>query len=64
MKLEQRHLKNIRCFEDITLDFAPPMELASWPPEDRRADLSEEIEQTRWEPYATTMKHFLQNPAS
>ena len=39
-------------------------ELASWPPEDRQAYLSEEIEQTRWEPYATTIKHFLQNPAS
>jgi len=35
-------------------------ELASWSEEDREAYLSNEIEATCWEPYATTIKHFLQ----
>ena len=38
-------------------------ELAAWPTEDREAYLSGEIEATRWDPYATTIKHFLQNTA-
>jgi uncharacterized protein (TIGR02646 family) len=36
-------------------------ELASWPLEDRRAYLVGEVEATRWEPYATTIHHFLQS---
>ena len=40
------------------------MELANWPQEDREAYLSEEINATRWDPYATTIKHFLQKLAS
>jgi hypothetical protein len=36
-------------------------EIASWEPTDRAKYLQEEIEQTRWQPYATTIKHFLQN---
>ncbi|HHR6030936.1 TPA: retron system putative HNH endonuclease [Providencia alcalifaciens] len=35
-------------------------ELASWPEEERDAYLADEIEKTRWEPYSTTIKHFLQ----
>lgn len=38
-------------------------EVATWRPEDREAYLSDEIEATRWDPYATTIKHFLQNAA-
>lgn len=38
-------------------------ELADWPSEDREAYLRDEIEATRWDPYATTIKHFLQNAA-
>jgi uncharacterized protein (TIGR02646 family) len=38
-------------------------ELADWPSEDREAYLCGEIEATRWDPYATTIKHFLQNAA-
>lgn len=34
-------------------------EIASWSPQDREAYLQCEIEATRWEPYATTIKHFL-----
>ncbi len=36
-------------------------ELASWPLEDRQAYLVGEVEATRWEPYATTIHHFLQS---
>lgn len=36
-------------------------ELASWPLEDRQAYLVGELEVTRWEPYATTIHHFLQS---
>lgn len=36
-------------------------ELVSWDEVDRQAYFQQEIEQTRWEPYATTIKHFLQN---
>ena len=38
-------------------------ELASWPLADRQAYLTEEIAATRYEPYATTVKHFLQSAA-
>lgn len=38
-------------------------ELASWPLADRQAYLTEEIVATRYEPYATTVKHFLQSAA-
>ncbi|WP_431287326.1 retron system putative HNH endonuclease [Roseateles chitinivorans] len=38
-------------------------ELASWTPADRQAYLAGEIAQTRYEPYATTVKHFLQRSA-
>lgn len=34
-------------------------ELASWPLEDCEAYLQGEVEATRWDPYATTIKHFL-----
>jgi len=34
--------------------------LASWDEADRREYFLSEIEATRWEPYATTIKHFLQ----
>lgn len=33
-------------------------ELETWNPEDRAAYLKEEIEATRWDPFATTIKHF------
>lgn len=36
-------------------------ELAEWSEEDRNDYLRGEIEATCWEPYATTIKHFLQN---
>lgn len=36
-------------------------ELATWPERDRNQYLAEEIEAIRWEPYATTIKHFLQS---
>lgn len=36
-------------------------ELASWPLEDRQAYLVEEVGSTHWEPYATTIHHFLQS---
>lgn len=36
-------------------------ELAAWPAAERQAYLTEEIEATRYEPYATTIKHFLQS---
>lgn len=36
-------------------------ELAAWPSEDREAYLISEVKATRWDPYATTVKHFLQN---
>ncbi|WP_323084558.1 retron system putative HNH endonuclease [Providencia alcalifaciens] len=36
-------------------------ELASWSEEERDAYFAYEIEETRWEPYSTTIKHFLQN---
>ncbi len=36
-------------------------EIASWEPDDREAYLQSEIESTRWQPYATTIKHFLQD---
>ena len=35
-------------------------EIASWGDSDRREYFEGEIEATRWEPYATTIKHFLQ----
>ncbi|WP_291991693.1 retron system putative HNH endonuclease [Candidatus Accumulibacter sp. ACC003] len=35
-------------------------EIASWGDFDRRKYFEGEIEATRWEPYATTIKHFLQ----
>lgn len=35
-------------------------ELDKWSEEDRQAYLNNEIEATSWEPYATTIKHFLQ----
>ena len=35
-------------------------EIESWPPADRKAYLADEIAATRWHPYATTIKHFLQ----
>jgi len=38
-------------------------ELANWPSADREAYLRDEIEATRWDRYATTIKHFLQNAA-
>ena len=38
-------------------------ELESWPSEDRETYLIGEIEATRWDPYATTIKHFLQRSA-
>jgi len=38
-------------------------ELAAWSSEDREAYLRGEVEATRWDPYATTIKHFLQNAA-
>ena len=34
--------------------------LASWPEQEREQYLADEIEATRWEPYTTTIKHFLQ----
>jgi len=37
--------------------------LAAWSREDREAYLLYEIEATRWDPCATTIKHFLQNAA-
>lgn len=36
-------------------------ELASWEETDRETYLLGEIETTRWDPYATTIKHFLQH---
>ena len=38
-------------------------ELASWDEADRQEYLRAEIEETHWEPYATTIKHFLQGAA-
>lgn len=38
-------------------------EIAAWPLADRQAYLDEEVEATRWEPYATTIQHFLQSNA-
>jgi len=38
-------------------------ELASWCSADRREYFQSEIEATRWESYATTIKHFLQDAA-
>lgn len=38
-------------------------ELVDWPHEDRQAYLTEEIEATCYEPYATTIHHFLQGAA-
>lgn len=35
-------------------------EIASWSDDDRSAYFRQEIEATRWLPYATTIKHFLQ----
>lgn len=34
-------------------------EISMWSEEDRNSYLQEEIEATRWDPYATTIKHFL-----
>jgi len=36
-------------------------ELASWSEQDREQYFESEIETTRWESYATTIKHFLQS---
>ena len=36
-------------------------ELATWPPEDRQTYLTEEIEQTSHEAYATTIAHFFKS---
>lgn len=36
-------------------------EIASWPEADRNTYLADEIETTQWQPYATTIKHFLQS---
>lgn len=36
-------------------------EVATWPPGDRQAYLDEEIAATRYDPYATTIQHFLEN---
>lgn len=38
-------------------------ELALWPSADRQAYLAAEIAASRWQPYATTIKHFLQSAA-
>jgi len=43
-----------RVLEDLN-------ELASWSLEDRQAYLVGELEVARWEPYATTIHHFLQS---
>lgn len=43
-----------RIFDDLD-------ELEAWPEKERNDYLSGEIEATRWEPYATTIKHFLQD---
>ena len=39
-------------------------DLVTWEPELRELYLSEELEKTRWDPYATTIKHFLENNLS
>lgn len=36
-------------------------ELASWDESDRNDYLRGEIEVTRWDPFASTIRHFLQN---
>lgn len=38
-------------------------EVASWPAEDRRAYLEQEVERTRYDPYASTIRDFLQKAA-
>lgn len=38
-------------------------EISSWDPELREEYIRGEIEATEWEPYSTTIKHFLQNAA-
>lgn len=59
--LAGRREKALRVYrERIAADLD---ELADWPSEDREAYLRDEIEATRWDPYATTIKHFLQNAA-
>ncbi|WP_110972691.1 retron system putative HNH endonuclease [Pseudomonas huaxiensis] len=48
-------LKSYRKFKDQDLE-----ELASWEEEERNDYLRGEIEATRWDPYASTIRHFLQ----
>lgn len=43
-----------KIFDDLN-------EIASWSEADRNIYLVEEIEATQWQPYATTIKHFLQS---
>lgn len=61
--LNEPSLKAKRCaavkqYESAFLDELD--ELASWPTELRTDYLAEEIRATRYQPYATTIKHFLQ----
>lgn len=46
-------------YRDIILDDLT--EIASWSPSDLEEYLQTEIDATRWQPYSTTIKHFLQS---
>lgn len=56
----ERHkaVKKYRIMKDVELQ-----EIESWSLAEREAYLQDEIAATQWQPYATTIKHFLQNNA-
>lgn len=58
--LEGARARAVSKYKDQKMYGADLEELASWDEADRRAYLEQEIEATRWDPYATTIKHFFQ----
>lgn len=60
-RLQGRRAKAVEKLRKTILDDLD--ELGSWAKEDRHAYLTQEIEANRYQPYVTTIKHFLQSNA-
>lgn len=58
-RLKGARRKALSFYKETIL--ADLQEIASWEPTDRAEYLAGEIESTRWDPYATTIKHFLKS---
>ncbi|TLS83012.1 TIGR02646 family protein [Photobacterium damselae subsp. damselae] len=55
--LPSERARAVKLYKDKLLDELD--EIMSWEPEFREAYIQEEIESTQWQPYSTTIKHFL-----